>query len=493
MKATSILAFVILVVSCNGEDALSCPDHDGPGTLAWAVRAGGKSYDYPTSMEVTNEGSAILVGRFKSELTFSGVDEKNVTLKPDANIPYTYDTFIAKYSSNGSLEWAKRAESRAWSVETIEDGSFLLTGEGAVLSMYNSGGELLWSRQAEFSEEGKLGGTLAACPDGSYAFAGGFTGTVTFDKGEPNEASVVANGSDDAFVGRFDSLGKIVWAIRMGGDVSSAIDYARDVACLSDGSSVVVGRYGGELVIGPADGSTPLLDGGQGNKVFIARQSSKGEIMWAQRAGFGGEFSWPDVYAVAAREDDSVVIVGDFIDEAVFGEGEVNETVLYGNSRHTEDVFVASYGPDGSLEWVTKAASDRRDHVSDVSILPDGSAVVVGYFSELPPDSPSDGNLPPFSLGDGENSTELESVGGRDMFIAAYSRDGALIWARREGGSDYSELRDEVIGTVTIDRNGSIMAAGEFLGDITFGPCEESATSLSSAGNGDVFLLKLEP
>ena len=73
-------------------------------------------------------------------------------------------------------------------------------------------------------------------------------------------------------------------------------------------------------------------------------------------------------------------------------------------------------------------------------------------------------------------------------FIASYTGDGDLRWAKRAGLTDRTEA-----GRIAIFDDGSTLVAGPFGGDATFGPGEAGATMLTAVGNADVFLAKLSP
>jgi hypothetical protein len=86
---------------------------------------------------------------------------------------------------------------------------------------------------------------------------------------------------------------------------------------------------------------------------------------------------------------------------------------------------------------------------------------------------------------DEPNETTLTSVGGSDIFVAKYARDGALLWANRAGGTG----RDLGRGIATTERGDSYVA-GHFTGTATFGQDEPNEITLTSAGDSDIFIAK---
>ena len=82
------------------------------------------------------------------------------------------DVFVAKYNSDGTLAWAKRAgggnHEMASSVTVLSDGSCVATGK--------------------------------------------FVGATTFGPGEPGQVNMTALGGYDVFVAKFDPDGTLAWA-----------------------------------------------------------------------------------------------------------------------------------------------------------------------------------------------------------------------------------------------------------------------------------------
>ena len=87
----------------------------------------------------------------------------------------------------------------------------------------------------------------------------------------------------------------------------------------------------------------------------------------------------------------------------------------------------------------------------------------------------------------GIGSESLTSQGSLDIFISKLDSSGNFLWAKRIGG-----LGGEVAKSIGVDNTGNVFIAGDFSGTVDFDPGVETAT-LTSSGEGDVFLLKLDP
>lgn len=408
-------ALVVFSISGCSETA------DGEaGGSAWAISAGGTSNDQGRGVAALADGSFVLTGSFEETATFGAGGPNETELVSDG----ARDVFAARYDSDGSLAWAKRA--------------------GGVGS--------------------ELGMAIASFTDGSSVVSGGFEQTATFGPDEAGETALISDGSSDVFVARYNSDGTLAWAKRAGG---VGYDTSRGIASFSDGSSVVAGSFDSTATFGAGGANeTELMSDGLSD-VFLARYDAAGSLLWAKRAGGTSAEIANDTESFA---DGSFIVTGGFEGTASFGPGEARETEL--TSSGSRDIFVARYNADGTLAWAKSAGGLESDQPWGVSTFSDGSCVVAGSF------------LGVATFGPGEtNMTSLTSPGGYDLFVARYNSDGTLAWAKRAGGESSAVGRD--IASVADD---SCVVTGRFEGTATFGPGETEETLLTSAGGSNMFV-----
>ncbi|TET35004.1 MAG: hypothetical protein E3J72_12780 [Planctomycetota bacterium] len=200
--------------------------------------------------------------------------------------------------------------------------------------------------------------------------------------------------------------------------------------------------------------------------VWMFFRFSHGLLAWAKNAGGSA------AYGISTLSDGSAIVTGYFQSTAIFGAGEGNETVL--TSDEYGDIFIAKYNPDGALAWAKSAGGAGGgidDHGRSIYALPDGSAIVTGYFKRTAT----------FGAGEG-NETVLSSAGACDIFIAKYNPDGTLAWAKSAGG-----VHSDKGYSISALSDGSAVVTGSFWGTATFGAGEGKETVLSS---GSVFIAK---
>jgi hypothetical protein len=80
-------------------------------------------------------------------------------------------------------------------------------------------------------------------------------------------------------------------------------------------------------------------------------------------------------------------------------------------------------------------------------------------------------------------SSTLISKGGTDFFVAKYDSLGNFLWAFRDGSAG-----DDVGNVIAVDSSDAPIVTGYFSGSMTW-----AGTNLPSAGDKDVFILKLDP
>lgn len=340
---TSVFAKDIFVAKYN-------PD----GTLAWAKGAGGSGTEQGRDIAALADGSVLVTGEFGGSATF-GADEAGETTLTSAD---DEDIFIAKYNTDGTLAWAKRA--------------------GGTGSDYGYG--------------------IAALNDQSSLVTGYFWDTATFGPGEPGETTFT---SGRLFVAKYNPNGTLAWVKRAEGNARGL-----DIAALSDGSALVTGYYNFGATFGPGESGEVTLPWKVAKDIFVARYNPDGTLAWAKRAGDGLS---SEARAIAALSDGSALVTGLFSGTATFGEGESSETALTSAGWH--DIFVAKYNPEGTLAWVTRAGgNDPEDSGYGIAVDHGGFALVVGQFFGTA------------VFGEDESAeTTLTSAGWYDIFIAKYT------------------------------------------------------------------------
>lgn len=338
--------------------------HDADGSIEWVTRVTGAGMP---SVAAVSDGF-VVTGSFVETAVFGVGTGTETTLEllpqepppdstdPDEALEDPKNHFIAKFASDGRVEWVQRTGGSYWN---------------------------------EYRD-------IAVLPDDSVVLAGTMDDVAVFGAGETHETELLSEGENDVFVAKYDADGSLAWATRAGG---LGYDGGISVSSLADQSVVVVGHYAGPAVFGAGEANETTLEDSDG-VAFMAKYAPDGTLAFA-RALSGAE-----VMRAASLGDGTTLVTGTFWATATFGAGEPNETTLTSAER---DIFVAKYAPDGRLAWVKQVVGvDLWNEARGIS-LTDDAVFIAGYFSQ-------DATFAP---GEPEETT-ITDTAMNDLFVAKY-------------------------------------------------------------------------
>jgi hypothetical protein len=295
--------------------------------------------------------------------------------------------------------------------------------------------------------------------------------TATFAEGTPDAITIKAPGTSAVLV-RFDASGGIEWWREITSPDSA---WVSGVAMLSDGGLAVVGSFETSIDIAAgepehiemeATGTIPYFN----SDAYVARFSDDGTLLWARQ--FTGE-GMDAAVSVAVLSDDSIVVGGVQGDDVFASDGESDAVLLKVPPGSTQSGFVVEYDADGALLWTQQLLSAGYGSVNAVAADPATDDIVaVGVYDYEA------------ILGYGEASEltiETDSVGSG--IVARYDASGTFLGV--------AEALHARVYDVGIASDGSIVAAGDFLYDATFGAGEPHETVLTSPGR-DAFAARFD-
>jgi hypothetical protein len=347
---------------------------------------------------------------------------------------------------------------------------------------------------------------------GNSYVVGAFTGAIPFD-----DSTLIAVGSGDVFLAKFDAGGNHVWSKQFG-DAGPETGFA---VAVDSAGNVILGGFSKNAI---SFGGPTMASG-----AFVAKLTSEGEHVWSK--GFGGvvcgDFRSSTVESIAITPQDDVVIAGSFCGSIDFGDGAiasqtptyedaflaklrasdgsakvsdgfwgkvfgdwvsqyarhvavdgVGNILLAGDFAGTLDlglgpmvsspgyvhIYLAKFTGTGAAVWNKPFGDDSSQYVWDLAVDNLGGPIVTGYF---------DGTV---DFGGGN-----VTANGYDGFIFKYSTGKEYQWSKTFG-----DVADQSGRVVAVDSDDNVLLAGKFDGSIDLG-----AGSLTSAGMGDVFLAKL--
>ncbi len=402
------------------------------GNLIWARRAGGAQGDEGRSVAVDSSGNVYITGIiFRVSATFGPGEVGETTLTSQGKS----DIFVAKYTTDGDLIWAR-----------------------------NDGG-------TAFDEA-----TGIAVDDlGDIYITGGFSGLVTFGAGEAAETMFQNAGLNEIFVAKYTTDGNLIWVKQAAGNRG---EMGRDIAVDDSGNVYVTGDFDDTVTfgLGEAGEITFTSTSDRGNDIFVAKYTTDGNLVWVNRAG--GKFSDRGT-SLAVDSLGNAFVTGFFSDFATFGFGESGETSLL-DLFNVGNIFVAKYHTSGKLAWAKRVSGDGYSSGKGIAVDDSGNAYVTGNFN----------GSATFGAGEAGEITFTSDSNITDFshfFFAKYTTEGNLISAKYTGGSGANF--GESTG-IAVDSRDNAYITGHFGGNVTFEPNEANETTLTSDGSTEIFVAK---
>ncbi|MBF8965655.1 SBBP repeat-containing protein [Pontibacter sp. FD36] len=251
--------------------------YDPDGKEIWVRKIGGQDYDIASDITVDEEGNSYLTGRFQGVAQFETVSISSPFGPQEDAI------FIAKYNAAGKLEWVKQTggvRTQSYKIDLDPRGNILLTGyffsnasfgsysfdsqeQEVFVAKYTPDGEVIWARRAGGSGPDVAQG-LATDYKGNTYISGFFSYKVDFGP------FVIQNSLGGSFfIAKYDTEGKVVWVKTFDGNNTHGMGYGLAVDAL--GGVYLHGVYGGDTSFG----ETRLLHKSEGFSAFVAKLESE--------------------------------------------------------------------------------------------------------------------------------------------------------------------------------------------------------------------------
>ncbi len=364
------------ILDAKGQHDVLLLKYSSDGSLIWARRAGGSDGDVGHAVAVDTSDNIFVAGEFETISDFG---------------PYTVDTygsgdndgFIAKYDKNGNVMWVRQIGStrddKGYGIVTDEKGFAYTTGfmcgpvntisqfslpgyggEDIYVSGYDPYGNCAWAKC--FGGSGNDRGNSIIYNGGAYLYVSGyFSGTANFDS-----YTLTSNGGTDVFLAKISIFtGAVQWVKNYGGtsdEICARLHRDRDGFIYAAGSFKSAFAFGSQTL-------TPVWN----SDIMLLKFDADGNPLWARQAG-GGYSDYGR--GVVTDNFGNVYLCGDYGGYCNFGNG----TVLSSNGLN--DLFIASYTSDGTLQWAMGAGSSTDDLARSIWVTPEGIPYVTGIFRD---------------------------------------------------------------------------------------------------------------
>lgn len=438
----------------------------------WAKRPYALGQENGYSLVTDNFGNIYVTGAFSTDTILFADD----TLANNGN----WDFFILKYNSSGEPIWGRSGggidSDLSHGIAVDSHGAVYITGETFSNSMtftnnnqisnygnddifiakYDSIGNFIWAKSVGGINDADAGQGITVDHLGFIYITGMFSSsTISFDNIIVTNSGSPSSG--DIFIAKYDTDGNCIWAKNA---VCNGNDFGIAIVSDSNNDIYITGNYSGS----PINFDNISLTGGSITDVFIAKYSSNGNAIWADRAGGGGyEFG----KGVSTDDADNVYIVGNYSSSSInFGNISLTNT-----GTNSPDIFLVKYDGLGNTLWAKSIGGSANDVGEGVSADVYGNVYIIGQFESSS-----------ITIG---NETLINS-GHPDILVAQYDTSGNVVTAKKAGGDNY----DYGFG-IDNDFYGNVYLTGFFnSSSIAFGNNILGRSNIQTA-TMDVFISKL--
>lgn len=272
-------------ITTNGSNDVFLAKYNTNGNLVWVRKVGGGSSS-DKGLGVCIQGTNVYItGNFKGTANFGGT----YITSTGAN-----DIFIIKYTTSGAFQWVRKAGSsgddEGYAVAADASGNCYVTGyftgtanfsgqyissygsRDIFIAKYNSNGSIIWVKKAGGSATDH-GDGITIDKNNRIFLTGGFRVKSYF-----GPFSMTAQGGDtDIFTACYDANGNPIWVRKAGGAVN---DCGRGIACDKNSNLYITGNFGATATFG-----TYALTGIDNEEIFFASYDANGNFRWALKAG----------------------------------------------------------------------------------------------------------------------------------------------------------------------------------------------------------------
>jgi hypothetical protein len=414
------------------------------GTKQWATYFGGNYYDIGYALATDISGNVYLNGYTSSS---SGVATSGAYQTSNGG---SYDAFLAKFNSSGSLQWATyyggSSDEYGYSVSTDATGNVFIAGNTQSLSGIASSGAYQTSLSgssdgylAKFSSDGTFqwatyfGGSnsdnafgTTTDPSGNVYLAG-YTGSTSGITTSGAFQTLNAGGSD-AYLAKFNNEGSIQWSTYYGGTNN---EICGDIALDAFGNIYLAGSTSSSGI--STTGAYQTTKAG-GSDAFLV----KFDQGYKFAATFYGGESADIGYSVASDGSGNVYLAGFTSSSTGIATSGAYQDYYNGNT----DAFLAKFNSSGALLWATYFGGGDGDNGFNLALDISGNIYLAGNTTSLSGIATS-------------SAYQSSNSGSTDAFLAKFNGSGALQWATYFGGSS-----DENGNSVVTDASGNVYLAG---------------------------------
>lgn len=431
-------------------------------TLGSVVGIGSTGSDSATSVATDNTGNVYMTGIFSGTVDFDPATAHtgNTDILTSGGAS---DIFVAKYDPIGALVWARQMTGAAGAFGAGKN--LALDGSGNIYLGGYFGGQIAFGSTNLVSVTTRDGFVTKLDSNGNALWTTSWTdATKTYVQAVAVDPAgnvlAVEEAGTLGIIRKFGPTGAPLWIDQIAcGTGAGATSVATDLA----GSAYVCGSFTGNVDFNPGSATYTVSGGAATENGYVLKLTPTGAFIWV--SPFIGQTSHSVTGSsrcndLALDQTGNIVVGGWYSGQVDFKPG--NGTYILPSSSSSAG-FVTKLSGTGSFVWATQVVSGTETFVTSLTLDASGSIYVTGNFS-----------IP------------------EQVFVAKISNSGNLGWAVSFGGTV-----NTFANGIAVDGSGNVYVVGSYFydngGSVNFNPDPFGTPDyLTSAGLGDIFLLKLK-
>ncbi len=408
-------------------------------TRNWASYYGGSSSEQITAISTTPDSSIYIAG-----YTSSSNNIATPGAHQETRIGTSQEGFLAKFSPNGTRLWgtyfAGSGLERVSAIATFKNGDVVIGGYtnstsniatvgayqtnllgsfDAFLAKFSSNGTLLWATYLGGADGEEINGiTIDPLTDDII-----LVGTTTSDSIGNKFTNVHKNsltGLTDIFISKFTNNGAIKWLSYYGGPLN---DYAARICTDNSGNLYIGGNSFSISEIATAKAFKPVHGNTLSDAIFTIF-SGDGQLKYGTY--YGAEAGTDFFNAIATDNAGSVYLVGYGNSADSIATPTAQQSTFGGGSS---DAYLIKFDTAGNRIWGTYVGAAQNDYLFGVTIGPDGKVYAAGHTNST-------------ALPVSTDAFQQTYGGGNDGVIGAFSPAGNKLWLSYYGGTQLEQLFD---------------------------------------------------
>ena len=478
-KVIAVFALIMFSISFSNAQGLA---------MHWVHSYGSSASEWAEAVEHDNQGNVYTTGHFQGFADFDPSSGTN-------NIVSTglYDIFVSKSDAQGNVLWVRTVPctqiasgDQGKSIDVDVDGNVYVSGLISMGSFdfdpgpntYNltpagrstfvwkldTDGNFVWAKILGSTDYQTKAPIVVDQTDGVY-ISGYFQYTSDFDPGS-GVNNLTNNGNYDCFLVKLDTAGNFVWAHSYG---STGYDEGNGICIDGLGNINLTGYYQGTINFNPGGSPVNLTASGTSDMFILNIAPSTGETNWAVSVNDANGMG------IVADNDNNLYVCGSHTGTSDFDPGADVVTL----SATNKDAFVLKLTQTGNFVWVKAVVDGSNECMAHaIDIDSEDNIYTTGSFKGSADFDP-----------DGSGVMNINSNGGRDIFISNIDTSGSLVWVGTFGSTAPSTAYGEIGRGVSADLSNGVCVVGAYESTCDFDP-DTSIINSTASGYEDIFLVR---